>query len=141
MKRTVSSIAAAFIMLTSFSSFAAEKSGPTTVSNSKTLVNNYVAATTLGQSAFTKDDLTKDFSYENATNGDRYGKKAYSHFIQKNKGLTYDCTANYEILTETAEVCTAKATMQFANFTRVDLITLTHSTAGWKVAKVVTTYP
>lgn len=141
MKRTVYSIAAALIMLTSFSAFAAEKSSPTSLTNSKTLVHNYMAATTEGQSNFSKADLSDNFSYVNANNADQYGKKAYSRFIKKNKGLNYDCVSSYEILSETAEVCNAKVSMKFANFTRVDFITLEQSATGWKVAKVITTYP
>lgn len=141
MKRTITTIAAAFIMMTSFSAFAANKLNPLKNMAAKNVVVSYVEATTLGNDLLNKHLFAKNFAYENQRNGDKFGRKEYSNFLKANKGLKYNCSTSYALLTESAEACTAMATMKFAGFTRVDLITLSPSQDGWKVSKVVTTYP
>lgn len=141
MKTTVTSIAAAIIMMTTFSAFAANTHNPVKSMDSKSIVLSYVEATTLGNDQLQKELFAKNFSFENLSNGDKYNAATYRSFLKANKGLKYDCTTSYELLTETADECTAKATMKFANFTRVDLITLSKSQEGWKLSKVLTTYP
>lgn len=141
MKRTVTTIAAAIIMMTSFSAFAANKVNPLKNMDSKNVVVSYVEATTLGNDLLNKHLFTKDFTFVNANNGDKHTKKEYSNFLKANKGLKYNCISSYEVLTETATECTATASMKFENFTRVDHMTLVRSEDGWKVSKVVTTYP
>ncbi|QBQ42879.1 hypothetical protein E2P86_17740 [Sphingobacterium psychroaquaticum] len=141
MKRTVTTIAAAFIMIASFSSFAAEKANPLRNLDSKNIVLSYLEATTAGNVVWNKHLFAEDFTYSNVANGDNFSKKQYRAFLKATKGLKYDCTTTYEILDEAGQTCMAKATMKFDNFTRVDYITLSKSQEGWQVSKVLTTYP
>ncbi|QBQ42878.1 hypothetical protein E2P86_17735 [Sphingobacterium psychroaquaticum] len=141
MKRTVTTLAAAFIMIASFSSFAAEKANPLKNLDSKNIVLSYVAAATSGNTTLNKHLFADDFAYSNTANGDNFSKKQYSAFLKATKGLKYDCKTSYEILDEAGQTCIAKTTMKFDNFTRVDYITLSKSQDGWQVSKVLTTYP
>ncbi|MEJ5054367.1 nuclear transport factor 2 family protein [Sphingobacterium sp. MYb382] len=140
MKKALFTLTALFFVLTSMSSFAANRSNPSSANNSKAVVNTYMAASVLGDSQWNKNMLTEDFTLINTANGTEHDKKSYSKFLKENKGLKYNCATSYEMLNETEDSALAKATLQFENFTRVDYITLQPSKNGWKIAKIVTTY-
>ncbi|MFD1768669.1 nuclear transport factor 2 family protein [Sphingobacterium suaedae] len=141
MKKTLTSIATALIMITSFSSFAAEKTNPLKYVASNKIIETYLAATTFGSIDFNNFLFTTDFEYTNSANGDRFNKLQYTDFLKAHKGIRYDCTTSYEILDQTGKACMAKVTMKFNTFTRIDYITLNNTAEGWKVNKVATTYP
>ncbi|HLS97074.1 hypothetical protein BC792_1138 [Sphingobacterium allocomposti] len=141
MKRVLTTLAATLILITSFSSMAAEKMDPLKDYSSVNIVNAYLEATTLGSVDMNKFLFAEDFEYHNTASNLRYGKKAYTNFLKQHKGIKFNCETTYEILDESGEACIAKAIMKFSHFTRVDYITLNHSKEGWKVSKVVTTYP
>ncbi|TYR31780.1 hypothetical protein FXV77_20320 [Sphingobacterium phlebotomi] len=141
MKTTLKTIAAALIMVTSLSSFAAEKANPLKNVESDMIIDSYMEAVTVGSIDLNKFLFADDFQYSNVNNNDRAGKKEYIKFLKANKGIQYDCESSYEILSQDGKACVAKATMAFDNFTRVDYITLNQGKDGWKVSKVETTYP
>lgn len=141
MKTIIIPISAALIFLCTVTSFAAEKENPLKSMNSNNILATYLETTILGNTAYNQKLFTADFEHFNANNNSKSGKKAYSEFLKANKGLQYNCDINYQILEESGKSCIAKATMKFDTFTRVDHITLCHTNEGWKVNKVVTTYP
>ncbi len=141
MKKSISTIvAAAIIMFTSFTAVAASSVNPLKTFESTKIINAYIEATTLGAVDLNKFLFAEDFEYQNVANGDNFNKKAYTKFLESNKGLQYDCETAYQILDENAQACLAKTTMKFKNFTRIDYITLSNTDKGWKVSKVVTSY-
>lgn len=141
MKTIIASIATALMMLMTFNSHAADNINPLKEHSTLNLLNVYLEATTLGSTDLNKYLFAEDFEYRNTANKDIFTKTQYTNYLKANKGLTYDCETTYEILDESGQACLAKATMTFKNFTRVDYITLTQTDDGWKVSKVVTTYP
>lgn len=141
MKKIFATIAAAIMMMTTFSSFASEKTNPLKHVASTKVITAYLGATTLGSIDLNDFLFADDFQYRNSIKTDSYSKKAYTKFLKAHKGVTFDCTTNYEILDQSGQACVAKATMVFKNFTRVDYITLNQDQDGWKISKVVTTYP
>ncbi|TDS14977.1 nuclear transport factor 2 family protein [Sphingobacterium paludis] len=141
MKKTLTTIAAAIIMISSFSSFAAEKNNPLKNVESAKVIGTYLEATTLGSIELNKFLFADDFQYSNSANDDTFNKGEYTAFLKAHKGVNFDCKTSYEILDQTGKTCMAKATMVFENFTRVDYITLNQEQDSWKVSKVVTTYP
>lgn len=140
MKRTIATIATAVLMTLSFSSFANSGNNPLNSKPAKAILSTYVEAITIGNTDLNDFLFTEDFQYENTTNERKYGKKEYVLFLKQNKGITYDCNSNFEILDQTENTAIAKTTMKFKNFTRVDYITLVNSNGSWQVSKVITTY-
>jgi hypothetical protein len=142
MKTTIiTTIATALILFASSMAFAAKKNSPTKNMNAMRTIATYLDATALGNAQFNEHLFATDFEYYNSANDNKHSKKDYTKFLKENKGLQYDCKTTYEILDESGSSCVAKATMEFANFTRVDHITLSSTKNGWQVSKVVTTYP
>ncbi len=141
MKKTLTTIATTLLMIATFSSFAAENFNPLKHVATAKILTTYLEATTLGSTDLNKFLFADDFEYRNSANGDSFNKKEYTAFLKAHKGIQFDCETTYEILDESGQACVAKATMKFENFTRVDYITLNQSEEGWKVSKVVTSYP
>ena len=141
MKKTLATIATALLMIVSLSSFASSAIDPLKNMNTKAFLMTYIEATTVGSDMYNAYLLADDFEYVNTANKDSSNKKAYLKFLKANKGLKFDSKTSHEILDETGKTCIAKATSTFENFTRVDYITLNKTVDGWKVSKVVTTYP
>jgi hypothetical protein len=137
MKKTLSTIATGLLMIISLSSFA----NPLKEKDSKVIITSYVDAITLGSDIYNKYLFCDDFEYSNTANKDKFNKKQYLKFLKDTKGCKFDCKTDYQLLDETGKSCVAKAILKFANFTRVDYITLNKTADGWKVSKVVTTYP
>lgn len=133
--------AASLLILGSLNSFASANTNPLKEFNTLDVVASYVETIALGNSDFNKHLFADDFEYQNTANNQKANKKEYLSFLNANKGLKYDCTTTYQILDETKDACVAKTTMQFVGFSRVDYVTLRKSKDGWKVSKVVTTYP
>ena len=141
MKKTITSITTALLMIISLSGFAANTLNPLKNLDTKAILTTYVEATTLGTDTYNKYLLTDDFEYKNTANNDKFNKRQYLKFLKETKGLKFDAVTNYEILDQCGNTCIAKATTKFQNFSRVDFITLSSTNDGWKVSKVVTTYP
>lgn len=139
MKKTITTIATAFIMMLSLNSFA--NANPLKDMNTAKIIVTYLEAATSGSADLNKYLFADDFQYMNAVDRKSYGKREYTTFLKANKGLKYDCETSYEILDECGKACVAKVTMKFKTFTRVDYVTLSQEVDSWKVSKVVTTYP
>ena len=138
MKKTCTTIATALLMLVSFSSFAAN---PLKNAEARFVLSTYIDAVTLGTDAYSKYLLTDDFEYKNTANQDAHNRRAFLRFLKENKGYQSSAVTTHEILDLSGKSCVAKATMTFQDFTRVDHITLSNTKDGWKVSKIVTTYP
>ncbi|MFD2970020.1 nuclear transport factor 2 family protein [Sphingobacterium bambusae] len=141
MKKTVISIISAFIMIASFSAFATETSNPLKKFDSTSIISVYLESAALGNPTLNKYIFTEDFEYRNSANNDSFNKKQYMKFLKQSAGAKFDCKTSYEILDQTGSTCVAKTTMTFDHFVRVDYITLNQTQDGWKLSKVVTTYP
>ncbi|MGN0004180.1 MAG: nuclear transport factor 2 family protein [Sphingobacterium composti] len=141
MKRNIKTIAVAVITLVSTVFYAHADSKPFKELNSKEVVMNYVGATLLGSTEYTKEMFANNFEYSNTANNDKFGKKEYVNYLKSVKDLKYNSTQTIEIVDQVGSTTISKVTMDFGTFKRVDHITLIQSAEGWKINKVVTTYP
>lgn len=141
MKTTLTNIVTAFLMIVSLNSFSNPVLNLLKEKSSKVIITSYIEAITLGSDIYNKYLFCDNFQYSNTANNDSFNKKQYLKFLKDTKGSKFNCHTHYQILDETGKSCVAKATMKFDHFTRVDYITLNKTPEGWKVSKVITTYP
>ncbi|TDS17314.1 nuclear transport factor 2 family protein [Sphingobacterium paludis] len=141
MKKTLTTIIAAVIFITSCSAFAADSSNPIKKFDSTSIIGIYLESAAMGNPSLNKYIFADDFEYRNTANNNSFGKKEYMKFLKQGAGAKFDCTTGYEILDQSGQTCVAKATLTFPDFVRVDYITLSRGEEGWKVSKIVTTYP
>lgn len=141
MKRIITTMATLIALALSISASAKPPVNPLRTHNAKKIALAYVEALTTGNITLNKFLFADNFAYENSANNQVSSKNAYLNFLKDTQGLQYNCKTTYEILDQTGPTAIAKAIMQFENFTRVDYITIQQTEDGWKVNKVVTTYP
>ena len=142
MKKTLSIIASVlFTVMTLSTSANAATYNPLKEKDSKAIITTFIETITSGSDLYNKYLFTADFEYKNSANNHQFTKSQYLGFLKQTKGFKYNCETEYQILDEVGKSCVAKAIMRFENFTRVDYITLNKTDEGWKVSKVVTTYP
>ena len=138
MKTLILTLVLVFAMI-SFS-FANEKSNPIKDFDTRKIVSIYVEAINLGNTIYNKHLFADNFEFTDGNN-ETFNKKDYLTFLKQSEGLVFDCTMKYEILDETTTACLAKATTTFPHFTRVDYINLIKTDDGWKISKIVASYP
>ena len=141
MKRNIKLATVAIIALISTAFTANAEVKPYKSLDSKEVITHYVDASLLGSVNYTKYMFTDDFEYQNTTNKDKFGKKAYMTFLKSVKDLKYNATQKIDIIDQVGNTTIGKVSMDFGTFTRVDYITLLQTEDGWKINKVVTTYP
>lgn len=141
MKGNIKTIAVLFIALVTTVFYAHADIKPYKELDSKEVIMKYVGASLLGHSDYTKYMFANDFTYSNTANSDVHGKKEYLKFLKDVKSLKLNCTQQLEVLDQMGNTAIGKVTMDFGHFSRVDYITLILSEEGWKISKVVTTYP
>jgi len=141
MKKTITLLMSAFLMIVSLQTMATNKANPLKNFNATQILTSYVESATQGKTELNKYLLASDFTYKNSKDEKTYNKREYSDFTEASKGLKYDCTTTYEVTEQYGEVYRAKITMKFAQFTRVDYVTLTQAKDSWKVSQIITTYP
>ncbi|MFD2556234.1 nuclear transport factor 2 family protein [Sphingobacterium tabacisoli] len=141
MNKIITTIATVLTLVFGFNASAKETANPLKKMDSKNIALTYLQTISTGNIQYNKYLYSSDFQYSNAVNNQVSNKSEYLAFLKANKGLKYDCETTYEILDQAGTSAVGKATMKFKTFTRIDYITLVQSEDGWKISKVVTTYP
>lgn len=140
MKRNLTTIAAAIMMVFSLSSFANDSMKPSSELTSVSIVSEYLNASVMGNQKNIKNMLAEDFAYVNTANKKKSSKEDYVKFLEETNNSKYNCDYSYEILDQAGKSALAKATFKFDDFTRVDVLTLTETAEGWKISELITNY-
>jgi hypothetical protein len=141
MKRNILTIAATLIAVVATVFNANADIKPYKTLDSKEVIMNYVGASLLGNTTYSNQMFADDFEYSNTANNNKVDKKTYMKHLKSVKDLKYNSTQTLEIIDQVGKTTVGKVTMDFGSFTRVDHITMIQSNDGWKISKVVTTYP
>ncbi|SKB76591.1 Putative lumazine-binding [Sphingobacterium nematocida] len=141
MNKIIATIATVFTLAFGLNASAAENANPLKKLDSKAIALTYLQTISTGNTLYNKYLYTSDFEYSNSVNNQTSNRSEYLAFLKANKGLVYNCKTTYEIMDQAGTTAVGKATMKFEKFTRIDYITMIQTQDGWKVSKVVTTYP
>lgn|SRR5690606_6122646 len=151
MKNLAKSIIAAAMIVVSASSFTSAavigspvEANPLKYVKATTMVDVYLDAVTKGQDVDLAKYLFED-GFTQTFHGKRtkatHQKKEIVKYIESNKGYNYNCTTSYSVLEDQDIYTVVKATLNFENFTRVDMLTMQKTEDGWKISKIDVTYP
>ena len=107
------------------------------------VITSYINCTTQGNMENINHIFTDNFRHIMNRNGNPFAinKKDMIAFLNVTKNVKQNCKTTYDIIEESKDCVIAKVNMQYADFTKVDLVTLCRGDAGWAVSQVVTTYP
>lgn len=141
MKTLISFIAA--LLYTLSANIVNAKESPLKYKDNKHIVGHYVDAITKGQVEHIDYLFENNFQLEvfNAGRADKFSKEQLLTFLKSTEGLNLYCHSSYTIIDASKDYTLAKVEMKFDTFTRVDYVTLLNKEEGWKINKVITTYP
>jgi len=104
-------------------------------------LSHYVAVITAGESAGVDQLFSADFSQKiQSGNAATNNRSEVIKFLKKQKGEKLNCKVNTQIIEESSDYMVAKVTMQFADFTKTDLVTLVNENGNWKVSSSVNAF-
>ena len=60
--------------------------------------------------------------------------------LKGQKGITFNCDSEYQLVEKEGKYSLAKVTMNFSNFKRTDYLTMIQDNEGWKITEVNSVY-
>ena len=134
----------ALVMLLTLSSYGFTQAAPDKPGTMKDqVISAYIDCTTQGNLQNMDQIFSDNFQHTMNRNGNLFtiNKKEMIDFLKATKDVKQNCETTYSIVEESRDCMIAKVSMKYANFTKVDLVTICAGEAGWSVSQVVSTYP
>lgn len=142
MKTLVKTFAAAVLVAISTLTIAAERPEKAiNLSTADFAITHYVEVITEGQSLGLEQLFASDYSQKvHGKNIKTNSRAEVISFLKKQKGYQLNCKTTTSILEKSANYMVAKITMQFENFTRMELVTLINEGGVWRVSESINSY-
>ncbi|MBK0383764.1 nuclear transport factor 2 family protein [Pedobacter sp. SD-b] len=131
----------ALALLVSFSSFV-KANYLTEGTNLQFSVNSYINKIKTGSYKELTNILADDVKFNMTRNGKvvTHGKREELAFMKQNKDVVQQCKVESATLVSTANYSLVKISSVYANFTRVDFVTLVKAKNNWQITDVTTDY-
>ncbi|WP_392469327.1 nuclear transport factor 2 family protein [Sphingobacterium cellulitidis] len=102
------------------------------------VVDAYINSSVKGDVEHVDNLFADDFSlkYNTEYNQAPLSKSSYIKQIKGQKGVTFNCDSNYQIVEKAGKYSLAKVTLNFSNFKRTDYLTMVQDNEGWKITEV-----
>ena len=106
------------------------------------VLSKYIENTTTGQDHDFNELLGDDFKqYIDCDKKPlNYNKKQFMGYLKLSKDIKYNCTTEYSLVEETADIVIAKVDMKFPTFTKTNYVTLSNTKDGWKITSISVQY-
>lgn len=134
--KTLKTITAAFLMVISLSSFAAD--GKAEKLKINYALKTYIDAVTHGKVENVSEVLDKDIKYT-ITRGERilsYSKNEMLAWLKKNADIEQNCSTDYRIMETTGNHSVVKVTQKYDGFAQVAYLSLANTQKGWKIVSI-----
>ncbi|WP_207429077.1 nuclear transport factor 2 family protein [Pedobacter sp. SYSU D00535] len=135
--KTLTTIAAAFLMIISLSSFAADRSSENK-SSIEYGVKKYVRAITMGETEGLEDVLSQSLTYRFARGNEvkSFGKADLMKFMKEAGKAEQNCSTAYQILESESGESIVLIDQKYADFTKLTRLTLQQGKDGWEISKI-----
>jgi len=106
------------------------------------VVDAYINSTVKGDVEHVEDLFGKDFTQKFNTeyNQAPLSRASFIKQVKDQKGITYNCDTDYQLVEKAGKYSLAKVTLDFANFKRTDYLTMVMDNNGWKITEVNSVY-
>ncbi len=143
MKTLITVIVTAVLTFVTYTLSANNLANPLKFAKVETIIDHYIDATVNGETTLLKFLFTDDFTQSTPNNGevDKVSKAQVVKHLKSLKGIQTNCETSYEFVEKNSDCSIVKVTKRFANFQRVDYVTMCNTDAGWKINKVLVAYP
>lgn len=139
--KTIKSLTAAFLIVFSFSAFANDGSS---VSKNKMYfaVNSYIDAVNTGNSKELSNLLDAKVKYTMHSDNEvrSYNKSEFLEVFKSYEGLVQNCRTDFSVLEMAGPQAIVKISMKYSDFTKVNYVTFTSGTDGWKITNISASY-
>ncbi|OYD42902.1 hypothetical protein CHU00_17750 [Sphingobacterium cellulitidis] len=102
------------------------------------VVDAYINSSVKGDVEHVDNLFADNFSlkYNTEYNQAPLSKSSYIKQIKGQKGVTFNCDSDYQIVEKAGKYSLAKVTLDFSNFKRTDYLTMVQDNEGWKITEV-----
>ena len=102
------------------------------------VVDAYINSSVKGDVEHVDNLFADNFSlkYNTEYNQAPLSKSSYIKQIKGQKGVTFNCDSDYQIVEKAGKYSLAKVTLNFSNFKRTDYLTMVQDNEGWKITEV-----
>lgn len=102
------------------------------------VVDAYINSSVKGDVEHVDNLFSDNFSlkYNTEYNQAPLSKSSYIKQIKGQKGVTFNCDSDYQIVEKAGKYSLAKVTLDFSNFKRTDYLTMVQDNEGWKITEV-----
>lgn len=102
------------------------------------VVDAYINSSVKGDVEHVDNLFADNFSlkYNTEYNQAPLSKSLYIKQIKGQKGVTFNCDSDYQIVEKAGKYSLAKVTLNFSNFKRTDYLTMVQDNEGWKITEV-----
>ena len=139
--KTLKSLTAALLIFVSASAFAGDDSKDNR-SQIEYVVGTYVDAFNYGKiknlSAVLDPNVKFTLNVKKAIVS--YNKSEMLDYLKVSENIVQNCQANYSLVEANDAQAVVKVTLQYEDFSKINLITLSNTNKGWKITNVSTSF-
>jgi len=139
--KTLKTLTAALLITLSFSAFAADGSKAEKLEMNYAL-KTYIEAVTQGKIGSLIDVLDQEIRFTTTC-----GKKIINHNksqvlngLKFSENVKQNCVTESRIVESTPNLSVVKVTLKYANFSKIEYLSLANTTKGWKITSVSTSF-
>lgn len=139
--KTLKTSIAVLLMITSFSSFAADESKGEKLLMNYTL-QTYINAVSHGKVKPLYEILDKDVRLTATRNNAivYYSKDEIIRFLKNSENIEQDCSTTYSIFELNKSQAVVKINMKYANFDKITILNMSNTSKGWKVTNITSSF-
>ncbi len=128
-------------MFLSLNSFAADDLKSEKLKMNYT-IQTYIDATSHGKVKNIVDILDYDVKYTIIKGKEikNYGRIDIVTQLSYTKNIEQNCVTDYSVLEQTANQSVVKVSMKYDGFTKVDLVSMSNTSKGWKITNISSSY-
>ena len=137
--KTLRTFATALLVTLSIGAFAATETRAENLAMDYT-VKTFVDAISFGKVKNLGAVLDNDFKYTITRNNEicNYGKREWLDFMKSCENVEQNCNTEYKIIEQNQSQAIIKVSMKYEGFTKVNLVNMANTSAGWKITNIST---
>ena len=139
--KTLKTIATAFLIALSLSSFAEDGTAKEKLEMNYAL-NAYIQAVTDGKIGGLLEVLDKNVKFT-STRGENiisHGRTEMLGILKTTENVKQNCVTQFNVVESTPSAGVVKVTMKYDGFSKVSYLSLANTTKGWKITSVSTSF-
>lgn len=105
-------------------------------------LKTYIDAVTQGKIKGFAEILDRDVKFT-VTRGEQiinYGKSEMLMSLKNSENVKQNCQTSYQVVEQTPTQSIVKVIMKYEDFSRINFVTLTNTTKGWKITNVSSSF-